>query len=149
MKSNAEQYSGLFVALADALKPSAPSAGLRERVLSVASPRPERLVQAEEGTFEPFLLGISIKLLRRDASTETSLWKLEPNAVIPAHGHQHEEECFIVSGEIEYAGRKLVSGDYLLANAAERQSSIRSATGAVLLIRGELRPTLGPVGLLS
>ena len=52
---------------------------------------------------------------------------------------------------VEVNGKKvsLVSGDYLLANAAERQSSIRSATGAVLLIRGELRPTLGPVGLLS
>lgn len=147
----------IFVALAQALMPIAPgepavvsasgdlsvvSASadlLRSRVLANARVRPKHLLQAEEGEFVRVLAGVYVKQLRADAYTETGLWRLEPGAVIPAHGHRQDEECLVVSGSICYAGRTLFIGDFLAAAKDEYQGEITSINGALLLIRGELR----------
>ncbi len=131
--------SNIFYGLAQALTPSAPSESLRTRVLTNASARPKHLLQAEEGEYVRVLAGVYVKQLRADAQTETGLWRLDPGAIIPAHGHKYEEECLVLSGSINYAGRTLVSGDFLGAADGEQQGAISSDTGATLLIRGELR----------
>ena len=129
-----------FALLASELTPAqSVSAGLRERVMSSLMPRPSLLVQAEEGEYVQVLKGVAVKRLRADAHTETALWRLDAGAKIPAHGHAHEEECLVVSGTIQYMGRNLNAGDYLGAAAGDRQSEIFSPSGALLLIRGELR----------
>ena len=112
---------------------------LRVRILANAVARPKHLLQAEEGEFVRVLAGVYVKQLRADAHTETGLWRLDPGAIIPAHGHKHEEECLVISGSICYAGRTLFSGDFLGAAKDEHQGAITSVNGAVLLIRGELR----------
>ena len=131
--------SDVFLLLAQALIPSSPHESLRARVLADARERPKHLLQAEEGQFVRVLSGVYVKQLRADAETETGLWRLEPGAIIPAHGHRHEEECLVVSGSISYSGRTLVGGDFLGAAKNEHQGVITTSTGAVLLIRGELR----------
>ena len=133
--------ASIFVELAKALTPIAPHESLRMRVLTHATQRPKHLLQAEEGEFVRVLTGVYVKQLRADAQTETGLWQLEPGAIIPAHGHKCEEECLVVSGSISYAGRTLLSGDFLVAAKNEHQGVITTATGAMLLIRGELRRT--------
>ena len=133
--------ASIFVELAKALTPIAPTESLRMRVLTHATQRPKHLLQAEEGEFVRVLAGVSVKQLRADSQTETGLWQLEPGAIIPAHGHKCEEECLVVSGSISYAGRTLLSGDFLVAGKNEHQGVITTATGAMLLIRGELRRT--------
>jgi quercetin dioxygenase-like cupin family protein len=65
--------------------------------------------------------------------------RLAPGAIIPAHSHAHEEECLVLSGSIQYAGRTLYTGDFLGAAIGEHQSAIISPEGAMLLIRSELR----------
>jgi anti-sigma factor ChrR (cupin superfamily) len=132
-----------WIALAQALPPHHPSTGLRARVLAQATAKPEHLVLAEEGEFKRVLPGIAVKVLRFDATTETTLWRLDAGASIPAHNHAHEEECYIVQGHIDYAGRSLGAGDYLLAAHGEHQDVIRSPSGALLLIRSERRFSLG------
>ena len=129
----------IFIALAQALIPVAPRDSLRARVLANAAARPTHLLQAEEGEFVRVLAGVYVKRLRADAHTETGLWRLDPGAIIPAHGHTHEEECLVLSGSISYAGHTLISGDFLGAAKNEQQSAITSVNGAMLLIRGELR----------
>jgi anti-sigma factor ChrR (cupin superfamily) len=129
----------LFCALAGELTPQSPSENLRARVLASISQRPTRLLQAEEGEFLPILKGVAVKRLRADAHTETAIWRLDAGATIPAHGHAHEEECLVLGGTIQYAGRTLGTGDYLGAAVGEHQSEIFSPGGALLLIRGELR----------
>jgi anti-sigma factor ChrR (cupin superfamily) len=126
-------------ALAGELTPHTPSENLRARVLAGISQRPTRLLQAEEGEFLPVLKGVAVKRLRADDDTETAIWRMDAGTTIPAHGHAHEEECLVLGGSIVYAGRTLATGDYLGAAAGEHQSEIFSATGALLLIRGELR----------
>lgn len=136
----------IFCGIAEQLIPQPPGAAarqaLRARVLAHCEPKPGLFIPLHEGEFEPFLPGIQIKTLRRDAQTETTLWRLAPGAVIPGHGHTAEEECMVVSGEIHYGGRRLGVGDYLRALAGELQSAITSPNGALLLIRAELRPVL-------
>ncbi len=135
------QVSGasIFVELAQALTPVTPSESLRSRILAHATARPMHLVQAEEGEFARVLAGVYVKQLRADALSETGLWRLEPGAIIPAHSHKCEEECLVVSGSINYAGRTLIGGDFLGAAKDEHQGVITTTTGAMLLIRGELR----------
>ena len=131
--------NSLFIQLAQALTPIAANDSLRSRVLANASARPKHLIHIEEGQFVCVLAGVYVKQLRKDAQTETGLWRLEPGAIIPAHGHKHEEECLVVSGNIEYAGRTLFSGDFLGAAKGDHQGEITSINGALLLIRSELR----------
>jgi anti-sigma factor ChrR (cupin superfamily) len=126
-----------FLAMAQALTPISTSAELRQRVMNPLSPRPPHLIQREEGEFIALFSGVAIKRLRMDEQTETSLWRLDPGAAIPGHKHHADEECLIVSGSIEYAGRTLQAGDYLGALKDERQETITSIHGALLLIRGE------------
>lgn len=135
-------FCGLAEQLAPLPMPTAARSALRARLMAHCQPKSDLLIPLSEGEFEPFLPGIQIKTLRRDTETETTLWRLAPGAVIPGHGHSAEEECVVITGEIHYAGRRLGVGDYLRAVAGEVQSSIVSPTGALLLLRAELRPTL-------
>ena len=132
-------HESVFIGLAQALTPAKATEALRARVLANATERPKHLLQAEEGEFVRVLAGVYVKQLRADGQTETGLWRLDPGAIIPAHGHKYEEECLVLSGTISYAGRTLCSGDFLGAAKDERQGVITTDTGALLLIRGELR----------
>ncbi len=136
---NALSGNDIFIQLAEALTPIAANDALRARVLANVTARPKRLIHVEEGEFVRMLAGVYVKQLRADAQTETGLWRLEPGAIIPAHGHRHEEECLVVSGSIQYAGRTLFSGDFLGAAKGEHQGEITSVDGALLLIRSEPR----------
>lgn len=135
--------SSLLYATAEtlALEPLADArrSRLRQRVLTNAAPRPSGAILCEEGEWQSALPGVSVKLLRTDANTQSALWRLSPGARIPAHAHAHEEECLVVAGTLEYAGRRFIAGDYLIAQAGQAQQEISALSGATLWIRGERR----------
>jgi anti-sigma factor ChrR (cupin superfamily) len=122
-------------------------AALKQRVLhSIAEPQPtgSAVVKAGAGNWVNLIPGVSIKALRIDAQqrTHTSLWRLEPGAVLPEHDHHAEEECLVVAGSVDWSGATYVEGDYLLARPGFRHTEMRSTNGATLLLRGELTPSL-------
>ena len=88
--------------------------------------------------------GIEIKPLRVDHEkrTQTSLWRLAAGAVLPEHDHHDEEECLIVSGDMEWNGVRYGEGDYIVVRSGYHHSTMHSPNGATLLIRGELQPCL-------
>lgn len=123
--------------------PDAARAGaLRERILATARRSRTQVVRAGEGEWTPFVPGIHVKTLRKDlhSCTQTSLWRIEPGAVIPPHPHASEEECLVLSGSVVHDGVRYQTGDYLLAAPGERHKAFTSPEGAVLLIRGEFLP---------
>jgi anti-sigma factor ChrR (cupin superfamily) len=122
-------------------------AALKQRVLhSIPAPQPSgsEVVRAASGDWVHLISGVSVKALRIDTErrSHTSLWRLEPGAVLPEHDHHAEEECLVVAGSVDWSGATYVEGDYLLARPGFRHSEMRSTNGATLLLRGELTQRL-------
>lgn len=136
----------LALALAGLLPQAPPSPqrseALRARILATATAGRIRVVRAEEGDWAPFLPGIFVKTLRLDAEagTQTTLWRIEAGASIPAHSHSHEEECLVLSGTILHDGVAYHAGDFLLASPGDKHQAFQCPDGALLLIRGERLP---------
>lgn len=136
----------LLAALAGLLPETHPepasSAALRARVLADARRTRSRVVRADEGEWVPFVPGIRIKTLRRDEAggTQTSLWRIDPGAVVPPHRHTREEECLVLEGSVLHDGVEYFAGDYLVAPPGERHEAFLSPRGALLMIRSELIP---------
>ncbi|MEO8673472.1 MAG: cupin domain-containing protein [Tahibacter sp.] len=134
--------------------PAARRAALRGRVLAAATltlqpPSAESttlmsVVRAGEGNWLPLLPGLSIKFLRVDvaARSQSSLWRLDPGAQIPAHPHSAEEECIVLEGSVRFGGRDYGRGDFLLARAGLQHDRFDCADGALLYIRSELTAPL-------
>ena len=141
--------AALLSALPEARLDAGRKARLRERVLAraAAAGEPEplmRILRAGEGEWRTFLPRIHLKLLRLDPErgTQTSLWRLDPGAVIPAHDHAGEEECLILEGGVTWDDVVYGPGDYLLARPGLRHTAFHSERGALLMIRSELTPEL-------
>ncbi|MFO1494687.1 MAG: cupin domain-containing protein [Lysobacterales bacterium] len=129
----------LGAALAAAPMPAAQQARLRQRVLDLATPAGVRVVRADAGHWQLLLPGVHIKRLRVDpaAGTETTLWRLEAGARIPAHPHGDEEECLVLEGSVRQGGIDYQAGDYLHAAAGSVHLPMDAPTGALLLIRSQ------------
>jgi quercetin dioxygenase-like cupin family protein len=61
--------------------------------------------------------------------------KLSANAVIPRHSHAHNEESFVLEGEVVLDGTLCKQGDYHFAAAGTIHRSISSDSGCTLLIK--------------
>ncbi len=59
--------------------------------------------------------GISVKILRRDASGRppTFMLRFEPGASYPNHAHPAGEEVYVLEGTVRFGSVELVAGDYL------------------------------------
>jgi anti-sigma factor ChrR (cupin superfamily) len=134
---SAELAALLAGALQVPLMPAGMQARLRERVLAQATAHGMRVVRADAGHWELLLPGVSIKRLRLDTSTgiETTLWRLDVGARIPAHAHSSDEECLVLQGSIVQEGTEYHVGDYLHALAGSDHAAIEAPTGALLMIR--------------
>ena len=88
--------------------------------------------------------GIEVKPLRVAAEkrSQTSLWRLAAGAVLPEHDHAAEEECLIVSGDMEWNGVRYGEGDFIVVRSGFHHTEMHSPNGAMLLIRGELQACL-------
>lgn len=136
----------LLAALAGLVPQQAPaadaSAALRGRILAQARLMRTQVIRADEGEWVPFVPGIRIKTLRRNEAegTQTSLWRLDPGAIVPPHPHTREEECMVMEGSVVHDDVEYFAGDFLLAPVGERHKPFVAPRGALLLIRSELLP---------
>ena len=97
------------------------------------------ITRSDAVQWQPILPGVQIKTLHRDeqAGTQTTLWRMQPGAKIPAHPHSRDEECLMIEGSIVQDGSEYFPGDFLLARAGSLHASIESPNGALFMIRGE------------
>ena len=140
LSGHAEEAS--FALLAEALAPIEPTVevreGLRQRILKQIKPSPApelRSVLNDGSGWSVFAPKVEIKILRQDAQTTTALLRLEPQAVLPDHGHDEEEECFVIEGEIVLGGRLLRAGDFQLARMGSIHADSYTPTGCIMLVR--------------
>jgi quercetin dioxygenase-like cupin family protein len=111
---------------------------LKRELLSRAG-REMTIVRGQEREWRKVLPGVFVQLLHEDADSgiQTALWRMQPGARIPAHPHAVDEECFVLEGSLEHREQRFKAGDYMLAPAGTRHSTISSAEGVLMLIRGE------------
>lgn len=93
-------------------------------------------IRADEGDWQEFVKGVFVKRLFEDAErgTLTSLYRLLPGAVVPAHRHEGTEECLVLEGDARYGELVLRPGDYHCARKGSTHSELTSVSGTLLLI---------------
>ena len=132
--------------LADGLRPAEldveQSERLRRRILEQAreqAPEGTHTLRAAESAWIQIAPFVEVRVLRRDeaAGTHTSLMRMRPGGVIPAHRHAREEEFIVLEGECQIGTHKLVAGDVHIAAAGSWHENVTTRSGVLVLLRGE------------
>jgi quercetin dioxygenase-like cupin family protein len=115
---------------------------MRRRVLQQANePSPEgtHTLRAGEVKWDQICPDVEVLELHRDESsgTHTSLMRMRPGGVIPAHRHRRTEECMVLEGECRIGTHRLVAGDVHVAAAGSWHEAVTTRTGVLVLLRGE------------
>jgi quercetin dioxygenase-like cupin family protein len=115
---------------------------LRRRVMERAreqSPEGTRTLRADEGAWIEVAPFVEVRELRRDeaSGTHTSLMRMRPGGVVPAHRHLREEEFIVLEGECQIGTHLLIAGDVHIAAAGSWHEPVTTRSGVLVLLRGE------------
>jgi quercetin dioxygenase-like cupin family protein len=66
------------------------------------------------------------------------LYRLHAGVQVPHHGHAHDEECFVLEGEVFIDDELLRPGEYQLAPAGSHHEGVSSDTGSILFAHGDI-----------
>lgn len=133
-------------AFASAVRPAELSAEqrerLRRRILERARDQTSegtRTLRANEGEWIEIRPFVAVRELRRDEASgmHTSLLRMRPGGVIPAHSHEREEECIVLEGECQIGTHKLSAGDVHIAAAGSWHEQVSTRKGVLVLLRGD------------
>jgi anti-sigma factor ChrR (cupin superfamily) len=116
---------------------TAPPPGARERLMKRVEGSRIYSVLRGEGTWLPGPVpGTRVKLLSLDRlrDSATILMQVDPGARYPPHHHTGGEDCYVISGEILVAGRRLRAGDFHRAEPDSDHGELSSDTGAEVLL---------------
>jgi quercetin dioxygenase-like cupin family protein len=136
-------------AFAFAVRPAELSAEQRERLrrrilerVRAQTSEGTRTLRATESEWIETRPLVEVRELRRDDASgmHTSLVRMRPGGVIPAHRHEREEECIVLEGEIQIGTLKLSAGDVHIAAAGSWHEQVSTRTGVLVLLRGEYPP---------
>jgi len=80
--------------------------------------------------------GIRMKILavNRQSGYATLLLDVQPGTRFPAHHHDGDEECYVVSGSILTLGRRLGPGDFVHADRGTEHGELWTDEGARVLL---------------
>jgi quercetin dioxygenase-like cupin family protein len=140
------EFDDVFARLAGALRPVQVEEDIRKRMrerlrttLATAAPSGTTTTRGEDGEWLALNPLVQIKVLRVDAEAgnQTLLLRAAPGAVLPRHRHNREEEFIILEGECHIGSLRLEAGDAHFAAAGTWHEDITTATGVLVLIRGE------------
>lgn len=134
----------LAATLAEALTPIAPPAeragALKSRVMSrIRGKKAFDLltIRSNEGTWTEILPGVEKKILQQseDGKTQSSLLRMAPGSMIPAHTHDHDEESIMLEGDAHLGELHLSAGDYHFACKGSRHELVTTDIGCLLFLR--------------
>lgn len=80
--------------------------------------------------------GIRMKVLALNPRSgyTTLLLDVQPGTHFPAHQHEGDEECFVISGSVLTLGRRLGPGDFIHADAGTHHAELWTDEGARVLL---------------
>lgn len=80
--------------------------------------------------------GIRMKVLalNRKAGYAALLLDVAPGTHFPAHHHEGDEECYVLSGSFYSCGRRIVAGDFLHAEAGTDHAELWTEEGCQVLL---------------
>jgi quercetin dioxygenase-like cupin family protein len=115
---------------------------MRRRIVELAREQPPegtRTLRESESAWVQIAPFVEVRELRRDeaAGMHTSLMRMHPGGVVPAHRHEREEEFIILQGECYIGTHRLVAGDVHIAAAGSWHEPVTTESGVVVLLRGE------------
>ena len=115
---------------------------MRRRALQQARAQPPegtRTLRASQGGWMQICAFVEVLELLRDEreGVHTSLMRIRPGGVIPAHRHQSAEECTVLEGECQIGTHRLVAGDVHVAAAGSWHEAFTTHSGVLVLLRGE------------
>lgn len=96
------------------------------------------LVRDREAGWPEFAPGISRRVLWTAGGEAALLYRADPGASVPGHGHGHDEECLMVQGELFLDDVLLQQGDYQLAPAGTGHRITETDTGVIIYAHGDL-----------
>lgn len=110
----------------------------RVRAEADAGRRAAALTTIRSGEGEWIRLGpkVEMKTLHREGAITSFLLRLAPGAVLPPHGHDQDEECICLEGEVQFGDIVVRAGDFHLAPRGTPHGLMRSRKGALLYLRG-------------
>jgi quercetin dioxygenase-like cupin family protein len=123
---------------------------MRRRIVELAREHPPegtRTLRGGESAWVEIAPFVEVRELRRDvaAGMHTSLIRMRPGGVVPAHRHEREEEFIVLEGECYIGTHRLVAGDVHIAAAGSWHEPATTESGVVALLRGEYpHPTPAP-----
>lgn len=94
-------------------------------------------IGAADGSWQPWLEGVSIKVLHERDGVLSYLLRLQPGAALPPHRHPLEEECLVLEGTLHIgSSHELGAGSYHRAHQGALHTTISSPGGATIFLRG-------------
>jgi anti-sigma factor ChrR (cupin superfamily) len=130
-----------LLAIAESLEKASPGADVKARLMARLGnapglPKGFALSPASEGWFAHPLPGIRMKVLaiNRSRDAATLLIDAAPGARFPPHHHNGDEECYVISGDVNTLGRRLGPGDFLHADEGTDHGELSTETGALVLL---------------
>lgn len=90
----------------------------------------------------PFAPRIVRRLLHSDGRQAAMLYRTEPLAQVPHHGHGHDEECLMLEGELFLDDVLLGPGEFQLAPAGSEHHEVFTDTGCLLYAHGDVELAL-------
>lgn len=132
----------IAAALAPAELPMEQRSRLRARIferLDEAAPEGTRTLRESDSAWVEIAHFIEARILRIDEAegTHTSIMRMRPGGVVPAHRHSKAEEFIVLAGECHIGTHRLAAGDVQLSEPGSWHGPVTTRAGVLVLLRGE------------
>lgn len=98
-------------------------------------------VFAHQGVWQAIAEGVEQKILWHDGEVTSRFLRLAAGSHLPAHAHEGEEECIMLSGDAFFGDVLVQAGEFHLAPDGSEHGEVSSDHGALAFVRGRaVRP---------
>jgi anti-sigma factor ChrR (cupin superfamily) len=108
---------------------------IKSRLMQRVQADTHEFVFAAQGKWKTIHEGVQVKLLHKVGNAKSFLMKMAVSASIPGHLHAHDEESFVLDGDVTIEGILCTKGDYHYAHAGSQHEALKTIGGCTLLIK--------------